>query len=519
MKNLFITSIFVTSLLTTKLFGQFANTPTQNTADQSTGGKVGIGTGAPAGKLEILDNVNQLRLSNSSSIFSDINTSSAGHLVFQPGTASGKIAFGISAPASGVGFHSNMGVFRFTENGSSRGFQVSPNYPTANGDIPVGTLIQSLVSTTNEGLSIIATGAGTSGVKLGAYAYSSSGWKSMWETANVTGVGVLPNLALAKSGGNVGIGTSSPAAKLSIANGANETGNYGKALQITNLDGNRQQMAFVRAGMDVLAAGYNGSTHVWGFGIGQTTDANFSPSMLSLDLGTQQIGIGTTTPGAKLDVNGYAKFVGLSSTVNQTTDYGFNQTLNVTRNLTKALGVFNTTDPVSTEKFIVWGSGRTDIKATTKTDKYFVINDVSIPASPVESFAVSGNGYIKINITNPVAMDNVFDIYDVTNNLQLFRVKYDGHVFAREVEIRPTSQSFPDYVFEKNYNLLPLSEVEKFIKNNKHLPGYEKGTYYEENGIKSSEMFIKQQEKIEELTLYIIELEKRLNSLEKTIKN
>lgn len=173
------------------------------------------------------------------------------------------------------------------------------------------------------------------------------------------------------------------------------------------------------------------------------------------------------------------------------------------------------------ETFAIKGNGRTDINASTKTDKYFVINDVSTSGSPVETFAINGNGFTQIKVTNPIAMDNVIDVVDIstTPNLQLFRVKANGHVFAREVEIRNTSQPFPDYVFANDYKLQSLSDVESYIKKNKHLPGFEKGEYYEKNGIKSSEMFLKQQEKIEELTLYIIELEKRMKAIEEAIKH
>jgi len=53
---------------------------------------------------------------------------------------------------------------------------------------------------------------------------------------------------------------------------------------------------------------------------------------------------------------------------------------------------------------------------------------------------------------------------------------------------------------------------------NLRLPGFENAEYYIKNGIKTSEMFIKQQEKIEELTLYIIELHKKIEALEAKIK-
>lgn len=272
------------------------------------------------------------------------------------------------------------------------------------------------------------------------------------------------------------------------------------------------------------------NTNYIGLGSNEVAAFDLAGNPANLYLGGQKltiltsgnVGVGTPNPLYKLEVVGNAKVIGLESSVNQAFDYGFNEVLNVTRNLTKAVGVFNTADPINPEKFIVWGSGRTDIKATTKTDKYFVINDVSVSGSPVEALSIQGNGYTQYNVSNPTAMPNVIDVFDntlTTNAKYLFRVKSNGHVYAREVEILNTTLGFPDYVFSKDYNLMPLSEVEKYIDSNKHLPGFEKGETYDQNGIKTSELIYKQQEKIEELTLYIIELEKRIKVIEESNKH
>ena len=73
---------------------------------------------------------------------------------------------------------------------------------------------------------------------------------------------------------------------------------------------------------------------------------------------------------------------------------------------------------------------------------------------------------------------------------------------------------WPDYVFSINYDLMPLNELEEFIKKNKHLPGFPAEKEIIDNGLDLSEITRRQQEKIEELFLHIIQLEKRLNSLE-----
>jgi hypothetical protein len=138
-----------------------------------------------------------------------------------------------------------------------------------------------------------------------------------------------------------------------------------------------------------------------------------------------------------------------------------------------------------------------------------------------EVFSVSGNGYTEIGVYSPSGMPKPYNstyaraltIRDLTNNRDIFVVRSDGVAYAREVEISLTA-TFPDYVFDDSYDLKPLSEVSAYIQNNKHLPGFESAAFYEKNGLNVNTLLIKQQEKIEELTLYLIELEKRLKELE-----
>ena len=74
--------------------------------------------------------------------------------------------------------------------------------------------------------------------------------------------------------------------------------------------------------------------------------------------------------------------------------------------------------------------------------------------------------------------------------------------------------NFPDYVFEENYNLMPLNELQKFISTNKHLPNIPKGESIEKEGMNIGDLSLLQMEKIEELTLYLLEMDERLEKLE-----
>ena len=69
------------------------------------------------------------------------------------------------------------------------------------------------------------------------------------------------------------------------------------------------------------------------------------------------------------------------------------------------------------------------------------------------------------------------------------------------------------YVFKKNYKLNDLNDLEKFINEKEHLPGMPTAKEVEKNGVALGEIVIKQTEKIEELTLYMIQLNKEVQIL------
>jgi hypothetical protein len=82
-----------------------------------------------------------------------------------------------------------------------------------------------------------------------------------------------------------------------------------------------------------------------------------------------------------------------------------------------------------------------------------------------------------------------------------------GIIHTEEVRVDMTVPG-PDYVFEPTYNLLPLSEVETYIKANKHLPEVPSAKQMEEEGLNLKEMNLLLLKKVEELTLHLIEQEK-----------
>jgi hypothetical protein len=160
------------------------------------------------------------------------------------------------------------------------------------------------------------------------------------------------------------------------------------------------------------------------------------------------------------------------------------------------------------------GSSQLVVGQGNKTSKALSLVDNSTIANK-DYFNVYGSGYTEIKVYSPGILPNnrAFAIKDMANTKDLFVVKSDGKTYAREVEISLVN-NFPDYVFSKDYKLKPLNEVEAYINQNKHLPNFEKGEHYEKNGINVTDLLLKQQQTIEELMLYNIELEKRLKALE-----
>lgn len=108
-----------------------------------------------------------------------------------------------------------------------------------------------------------------------------------------------------------------------------------------------------------------------------------------------------------------------------------------------------------------------------------------------------------------------------TDNTQGYKLAVKGSMIAEEVVVKLYA-TWPDYVFGKKYNLETLSEVEKFIVENNHLPNVPSEIEVKESGINLGEMDAILLRKIEELTLYTIEqqklIEKQGNLIDELIK-
>ncbi|KRD06301.1 hypothetical protein ASE21_19205 [Flavobacterium sp. Root901] len=99
------------------------------------------------------------------------------------------------------------------------------------------------------------------------------------------------------------------------------------------------------------------------------------------------------------------------------------------------------------------------------------------------------------------------------------RLTVRGKIHAQEIKVDMLGALVPDYVFENNYKLRSLNEVENYIQENSHLPEIPSAKEFEKNGVHLAEMNMALLKKVEELTLYAIEQQKSTEKLMKIIED
>lgn len=121
-----------------------------------------------------------------------------------------------------------------------------------------------------------------------------------------------------------------------------------------------------------------------------------------------------------------------------------------------------------------------------------------------------GDGYIDgyLRIGNGVSLPSGYKLY-VQDGILTEKVK---------VALSSDPTNWSDFVFDDNYDLRPLSDVEKFIKKNKHLPEIPSTEEVHKEGLDLAQMDAKLLQKVEELTLYVIQQQKEINELKKRLK-
>ncbi len=305
------------------------------------------------------------------------------------------------------------------------------------------------------------------------------------------------------------------------------------------------------------------------FKIGGTTTCCGLDRMV-IDGQTGFVGVGTTTPSEAFQIgdrwtfhNGGHKVIGYNYDYNGGEKRLFNDEASIIRFMPEGEIRLSTSGPDVAGSTIEWtnnlalkNNGRVGIGTASPEEKLHVNGTTTITGDigvPADSHWKTGNhtleltnsdggdvvlslhrqGYSNASIRTSAAMGLIFTGNGAANANHLHILKdgqvgigtstvgshklaVEGSIGAREIKVEATGWS--DYVFEAGYPLKPLREVEAYIDENKHLPGIPSAAEVAEQGINVGEMNAKLLEKIEELTLYLIDQNKQLANQQKEIE-
>jgi hypothetical protein len=342
---------------------------------------------------------------------------------------------------------------------------------------------------------------------------------------------------------NVGIGTSTPSSKFSVAGNLLVTGgdisiNDPSATVFFRVDNS--------ARASVALSGVNDDLNIGTLALNDLGKMYFktqSVNRMTIEP-NGDVGIGFTSPSYKLDINGHTRTVG-----NLIAEDGYIQIKNTTDsklwNMQYSSGSGRLLFLESgVERVILQNGGNVGIGETFPAEKLHVNGNTMIdgdatlntvnPTIQLQNSNVN-KGFIQLsgdNIrigTNSGNTDGKFVIrtnggdrvfVDGSGNVNIgsqtdapgYKLRVDGKMICEEVKVK-LSTAWPDYVFEDNHPLMSIDELNRFIRQNKHLPNIPPATAIASNGIEVGDMQKKMMEKIEELTLYIIDLQKQIDQL------
>ena len=127
----------------------------------------------------------------------------------------------------------------------------------------------------------------------------------------------------------------------------------------------------------------------------------------------------------------------------------------------------------------------------------------------------TGNALMFYTHTNTLGMTILHNRVGIGTQNPLYKLDVAGTIRANEIIVNTTGA---DFVFADDYQLRPLSEVKTFIQENKHLPEIKSAQEMQENGVGINELQTQLLQKIEELTLYILQQEEKIKQQDLRIK-
>lgn len=199
------------------------------------------------------------------------------------------------------------------------------------------------------------------------------------------------------------------------------------------------------------------------------------------------------------------------------------ETFSITNNGNVGIGAINPVSKLEVRGDLTFENGGTPIIYTSNslTDNYRYLALINSPTS-VNASGLMAGGILVSDVyayANPARGDLI-----VKGNIAIgspspsagYKLAVNGKIRAHEIKVET---SWADFVFKPDYRLRSLKDTENFIKTNGHLPEIPSAKEVEKHGINIGEMNAKLLQKIEELTLYVIELSKENKELGTKIKD
>ncbi|MFT3679086.1 MAG: hypothetical protein QM791_02365 [Ferruginibacter sp.] len=278
--------------------------------------------------------------------------------------------------------------------------------------------------------------------------------------------------------------------------------NFSAGIENNNLliDG-AQVQSYVRNINDGAVSDYPRSLTLNPLGGNVGIGTNYTPSLAKLEIltGAESVGLsvgnGTVSllhflGGANRSVNSYGGYFGTYT--NHPLHFFTNSSwaqLTLLPNGNFGIGI---TNPGS----------KLDIKGTVNISHFYW--------GPQEDVYIRGGKANSKVIINDIEGNVGIGTANTTHKLTV-----NGAIRAKEIRV---NTGWADYVFEKEYQLQSLEDVEKYISEHKHLPGIPPAAILQKEGVDISDIQTKMMAKIEELTLYMIEANKKIEALQQENK-
>lgn len=324
--------------------------------------------------------------------------------------------------------------------------------------------------------------------------------------------------------GFVGIGTSTPGSGLEIRGTS-----FGAGQRITDATSGNSLVLQSGAGGNLKVTGYN-----YGTGIAQPLYLSVDGANTIINPNGGNTGIGTTAPANKLTV--FSDWYGIEHTDGVVRLSSFlNSAGGWLGTLTNHALNFFTNDGGA--QMTITPSGQVGIGVTSPTAKLHIAGNIKL--NGIETIEFGGGVTKEINagkIGYQTFTAGALDIIGAGTNSSNRTIRFwneGGAIFGGNVGIHTTNTGgyalsvngnirskevvvetgWADYVFDKNYKLPSFHELEKFIQQNKHLPNIPSASEIESKGLHVGDVQKRMMEKIEELTLYILQLKKEIDQL------